>query len=154
MQAPDTLVLQIYATTQHITTLTRPAPRCRSASPCGAHRLALLVRDGGLAVSPDGMARADAAFPAAQDASWRAALGAAEQDGPRGAALARVADLDLADGAAQALRCISAGVASGAVIGIRIAALGATRLGGAAASAFNAVAVLSATGTAATTLSL
>jgi hypothetical protein len=78
-----------------------------------------------------------------------AALGAAEQDGPPWAALARVADLDLAFEAAQALRCVGAVVQMEVVagIGIRIAALGATPFRGAAASAFDAVTVLSATRT-------
>lgn len=96
------------AASQRIAAVTRPAPRRRSASPRPAQCLALLVRDGGPALSGDGITRADAALPAAQDAAPGAALGAPEQDEPPGTALARVADLDLALGATQTLGRIGA----------------------------------------------
>ncbi|KAJ3458951.1 hypothetical protein MRS44_013060 [Fusarium solani] len=96
------------AASQRIAAVTRPAPRRRSASPRPAQCLALLVRDGGPALSGDGITRADAALPAAQDAAPGAALGAPEQDEPPGTALARVADLDLALGATQTLGWVGA----------------------------------------------
>lgn len=70
------------AASQPVAAVTRQAPRRRSASPHKAQCLAFLVRDGGPALSGDGITRADAALPTAQDAAPGAALGPPEQDEP------------------------------------------------------------------------